>query len=132
MTHESITRIRREHPDALLVAHPECTKAVRMLADEVCSTEKMVNFCRDSRAKALIIATEVGMLHRLQKECPEKQFIPAPTEKCACNECRFMKMNTLEKLHDCMANRTPEVTLDDAIIERAHQPIERMLEISAR
>ena len=131
-THESITRIRREHPDAPLVAHPECTKAVRMLADEVCSTEKMVNYCRDSRAKAVIIATEVGMLHRLQKECPEKQFIPAPTEKCACNECRFMKMNTLEKLHDCMANRTPEVTLDDAIIERAHQPIERMLEISAR
>ena len=79
-----------------------------MLADEVCSTEKMVNFCRDSPAKAVIIATEVGMLHRLQKECPEKQFIPAPTEKCACNECRFMKMNTLEKLHDCMANRTPE------------------------
>ncbi|GIT05150.1 MAG: hypothetical protein CM1200mP29_05610 [Verrucomicrobiota bacterium] len=105
-THESITRIRREHPDAPLVAHPECTKAVRMLADEVCSTEKMVHFCRDSRAKAVIIATEVGMLHRLQKECPEKQFIPAPTEKCACNECRFMKMNTLEKLHDCMANRT--------------------------
>jgi quinolinate synthase len=103
-----------------------------MLADEVCSTEKMISFCRDSRAKVLIIATEVGMLHRLQKECPEKQFIPAPTEKCACNECRFMKMNTLEKLHDCMANRTPEVTLDDAIIERARQPIERMLEVSAR
>jgi quinolinate synthase len=103
-----------------------------MLADEVCSTEKMVHYCRDSRAKAVIIATEVGMLHRLQKECPEKQFIPAPTEKCACNECRFMKMNTLEKLHDCMANRTPEVTLDAAVIERARQPIERMLEISAR
>ena len=131
-THESITRIRRDYPDAPLVAHPECTKAVRMLADEVCSTEKMVDYCRDSRAKAVIIATEVGMLHRLQKECPDKQFIPAPTEKCACNECRFMKMNTLEKLHDCMANRTPEVTLDDAIIERARQPIERMLEISAR
>ena len=76
--------------------------------------------------------SSLELLHRLQKECPEKQFIPAPTEKCACNECRFMKMNTLEKLHDCMANRTPEVTLDDAIIERAHQPIERMLEISAR
>ncbi|HJN90141.1 MAG TPA: quinolinate synthase NadA, partial [Verrucomicrobiota bacterium] len=98
----------------------------------VCSTEKMVHFCRDSRAKAVIIATEPGMLHRLQKECPEKQFIPAPTDKCACNECHFMKMNTLEKLHDCMANRSPELTLPDDIIERARQPIERMLEISAR
>ena len=131
-THESVTRIRREYPEAPLVAHPECTKAVRMLADEVCSTEKMVNFCRDSRADAIIIATEVGMLHRLQKECPGKKFIPAPTEKCACNECRFMKMNTLEKLHDCMANRTPEVMLDDDVIDRARQPIERMLEISGK
>ena len=131
-THDSITRIRREHPEAPLVAHPECTKAVRMLADEVCSTEKMVTYCQAAESDAIIIATEVGMLHRLQKECPDKQFIPAPTEKCACNECHFMKMNTLEKLHDCMAKRTPEVTLSPEIIERARLPIERMLEISAR
>ena len=131
-THDSITRIRREHPEAPLVAHPGCTKVVRMLADEVCSTEKMVTYCQAAESDAIIIATEVGMLHRLQKECPEKQFIPAPTEKCACNECHFMKMNTLEKLHDCMANRTPEVTLSPEIIERARLPIERMLEISAR
>ena len=130
-THDSISRIRREHPNALLVAHPECTKAVRILADEVCSTEKMVHYCQDAESDAIIIATEVGMLHRLQKECPDKQFIPAPTEKCACNECHFMKMNTLEKLHDCMAKRTPEVTLSPEIIERARLPIERMLEISA-
>ena len=72
------------------------------------------------------------MLHRLQKECPDKKFIPAPTDKCACNECRFMKMNTLEKLHDCMANLNPRIELPAALIERARLPIERMLEISAR
>ena len=131
-THASITRIRREHPDAPLVAHPECTKAVRMLADEVCSTEKMVSYCRNSPAKDIIIATEAGMLHRLEKECPGKNFIPAPSDICRCNECRFMKMNTLEKLHDCMANLQPRVELSPETIERARLPIERMLEISAR
>ncbi len=131
-THAAITRIRREHPDAPLVAHPECTKAVRMLADEVCSTEKMVTWCKASRARTVIIATEAGMLHRLQKECPDKTFVPAPTENCRCNECRFMKLNTLEKLHDCMADLAPRVELPADVIERARRPIERMLEISAR
>jgi quinolinate synthase len=131
-THASITRIRREYPDAPLVAHPECTKAVRMLADEVCSTERMVDFCRRSPARQIIIATEAGMLHRLRRECPDKEFIPAPTDHCRCNECRFMKMNTLEKLHDCMVHLSPRVELSPEIIARARLPIERMLEISAR
>jgi quinolinate synthase len=131
-THASILRIRREFPEAPLVAHPECTKAVRMLADEVCSTEKMVHFCKQTSARAIIIATEAGMLHRLKRECPDKEFIPAPTDNCRCNECRFMKMNTLEKLYDCMVNLEPRIELSDAILERARLPIERMLEISAR
>ncbi len=131
-THAAITRIRRDHPDAPLVAHPECTKAVRMLADEVCSTEKMVTWCRANPANAIIVATEAGMLHRLEKECPDKTFIPAPTETCRCNECRFMKLNTLEKLHDCMLNLAPRVELDPDLIARARAPIERMLAISAR
>ena len=131
-THASIFRIRQQYPDAPVVAHPECTKAVRMLADEVCSTEKMVEYCRKSPAAAFIIATEAGMLHRLKKECPGKEFIPAPTDNCRCNECRFMKMNTLEKLYDCMADLSPRVELDPAVIERASLPIDRMLEISAR
>jgi quinolinate synthase len=130
-THASISRIRREHPGAPLVAHPECTKAVRMLADEVCSTEKMVQFCRQSPSRHIIIATEAGMLHRLQKECPDKDFIPAPTDKCRCNECRFMKMNTLEKLHDCMLNKAPAIEMEATLMDRARRPIERMLEISA-
>jgi len=100
-----------------------------MLADEICSTEKMVSYCRQTPAREIIIATEAGMLHRLQKECPEKVFIPAPTDNCRCNECKFMKMNTLEKLHDCMVNRSPRIELRPEIIERARLPIERMLEI---
>lgn len=131
-THQSIVRIRQEFPEAPLVAHPECTKAVRMLADEVCSTEKMVAYCKNHAAKAFIIATEAGMLHRLERECPGKTFIPAPTDNCRCNECRFMKMNTLEKLYNCMADLRPTVELSSEIISRARLPIDRMLEISAR
>ncbi|MFO1501141.1 MAG: quinolinate synthase NadA [Verrucomicrobiota bacterium] len=131
-THANILRIRDEFPDAPVVAHPECTRAVRILADEVCSTEKMVEYCKRSPARAIIIATEAGMLHRLQKECPDKRFIPAPTAHCRCNECRFMKLNTLEKLYDCMLQLSPRVELGDQIIRAARQPIERLLEISAR
>ncbi|MFM1941296.1 MAG: hypothetical protein RI897_278 [Verrucomicrobiota bacterium] len=130
-THAAISRIREQHPDAPLVAHPECTKAVRMLADEVCSTEKMVTYCRNSTASTLIIATEAGMLHRLKKHCPDKTFIAAPTEKCACNECKYMKLNTLEKLHDCLLKRSPSVEMPAELLERAKLPIQRMLEISA-
>jgi quinolinate synthase len=131
-THAGVTRIRREFPDAPLVAHPECTKAVRMLADEVCSTEKMVDFCKRSPAQAILIATEAGMIHRLRKECPGKRFIPVPVENCRCNECKFMKMNTLEKLHDCMANLAPRIELSQDILDKARAPIERMLAISAQ
>jgi len=130
-THNAITRIRREHPEAPLIAHPECTRAVRMLADEVCSTEKMVTWCRQHPSTAIIVATEAGMLHRLEKECPGKTFIPAPTENCRCNECRFMKMNTLEKLLACMQNLEPRLELPQHILDHARAPIERMLEISA-
>lgn len=131
-THQTISRFREQYPNAPLVAHPECTRAVRMLADEVCSTEKMVEYCKRSPAKEIIIGTEAGMIHRLRKECPDKVFIPAPTDNCRCNECRFMKMNSLEKLHDCMVNLGPKVELPEEIIHRARLPIERMLEISSR
>ncbi len=131
-THAGITRIRREFPDAPLVAHPECVKAVRMLADEVCSTEKMVDFCKRSPAPVFLIATEAGMIHRLNKECPGKRFVPVPVENCRCNECKFMKMNTLEKLYDCMVSQAPRVELSEAIIKRARLPIDRMLEISSQ
>ena len=128
-THESIMRVRREYPDAPVVAHPECVKSVRMLADHICSTEGMVKFTRESDAGSFIIVTEEGMLHRLRKEVPNKKFIPGPTNHCPCNRCEFMKMNTLEKLHACLRDLQPEVNVLAEIRRRALQPIERMLAI---
>ena len=129
-TRDSILRIREEYPDAPVVAHPECPFAVRLLADEVCSTEKMVHYCRDHPAKQFIIATESGMLHRLRRECPGKEFIPGPTEHCACADCRYMKLNTMEKLYRCLRDLEPRVEMEESIRKRAEQPILRMLEIS--
>src|ERR1700760_633914 len=129
-TKNSIGAIRERYPAAPVVAHPECTFAVRMLADEICSTEKMVGYCRDSEAEAFIIVTESGMLHRLKKEIPGKTFIPGPTDTCACADCRFMKKNTLEKLRDALANLAPEILLPEPIRRRAEVPIIRMLELS--
>ncbi len=129
-TARSIARIREEFPNAPVVAHPECTYAVRMLADEVCSTEKMVAFCKDSPAKEIIVVTEAGMLHRLKKEIPGKTFIPGPTENCFCGECRYMKKNTLQKAYDALLNMEPEITLPESIRARAELPILRMLELS--
>jgi quinolinate synthase len=129
-TARSIAKIRDEYPNAPLVAHPECTYAVRMLADEVCSTEKMVTFCRESPANEVIIVTEAGMLHRLRKEIPSKTFIAGPTEHCACAECRFMKMNTLQKAYDALLKMEPEIILPEPLRKRAEAPILRMLELS--
>lgn len=129
-TRQSIERIKSEWPDAPVVAHPECTYAVRMLADEVCSTEKMISYCQSSPARAFVIVTESGMLHRLRRELPDKTFIPGPTDHCACADCRFMKMNTLEKLHDALLNLSPEIILPESIRARAELPIRRMLELS--
>lgn len=129
-TRQSIERIKEQHPDAPVVAHPECTLAVRLLADEVCSTEKMVSYCRDSPADAIIIVTESGMLHRLQREVPGKLFIPGPTDHCACADCRYMKLNTMEKLHASLENLAPEIIMPEAIRKRAEMPILRMLEWS--
>ena len=129
-TGESISRIREEHPNAEVIAHPECTYAVRMLADVVCSTEKMVTYARDSSASQFIVVTEEGMLHRLRKEVPGKLFIGGPTDNCSCAECRFMKMNTLEKLRNCLRDLTPEVDMREDIRAQAEAPILRMLELS--
>lgn len=130
-TRQSIDRIRAEYPGAPVVAHPECTAAVRMLADEVCSTEKMISYCKANPAEAFIIVTESGMLHRLRRECPEKTFIPGPTDLCACADCRYMKLNTLEKLYDALLNLQPEIILPEPLRARAELPIRRMLELSA-
>ena len=129
-TRESIARIRAEHPGAPVVAHPECTQAVRLLADEVCSTEKMVGYCKSSPADTFIIVTESGMLHRLKREIPGKTFIAGPTDRCACADCRYMKLNTLEKLRDCLRDLKPEIVISEDLRARAELPIRRMLELS--
>jgi len=129
-TRDSINRIKSEYPDALVVAHPECTAAVRLLADEVCSTEKMISYCKNAPVKDIIVVTESGMLHRLQKECPDKNLIPGPTDRCACADCRYMKMNTLEKLRDCLESLQPRVEMEESLRARAELPLLRMLEQS--
>ena len=129
-TRESISRIKEEYPDALVVAHPECTEAVRLLADEVCSTEKMISYCRDAPVDDIIVVTESGMLNRLRKEVPDKNLIAGPTDRCACADCRFMKMNTLEKLHDCLDRLDPQVIVPEHLRQRAEAPLMRMLEQS--
>jgi quinolinate synthase len=137
---ESLLQIRRQFPEAKVVVHPESLREVRDLADAICSTEKMITYCKTSPAEQFVIVTESGIIHRMQKECPGKQFICAPTfdvmrtptDNCRCSECKFMKMNTLEKVRDCMKNLAPRVELPPEILKRARLPIERMLEISAR
>ena len=129
-TRDSIHKIKEDYPDALVVAHPECTTAVRLLADEVCSTEKMISFCQNAPVKDIIVVTESGMLHRLQKECPDKNLIAGPTDNCACADCRYMKMNTLEKLHSCLENLSPTVELPEDLRVKAEKSLLRMLEQS--
>jgi quinolinate synthase len=137
---ESLLRLRQQFPEAKVVVHPESLREVRDLADAVCSTEKMITFCKKDPARQFVVVTESGIIHRMQKECPGKEFIcaptvdvmRAPTDPCRCSECKYMKMNTLEKVRDCMKNLAPRVELSADVIRRARLPIERMLEISAR
>jgi len=126
-TAESLAALRAKHPGAKVVAHPECLPVVRSMADEVCSTEKMIAYCKAPPANAFIIVTESGMLHRLRKEVPGKEFVAGPTDTCSCNECEFMKKNTLEKAIAALENLSPEIVLDEDIRRRAIVPIERML-----
>lgn len=137
---DSLLRTREAYPDAKIVVHPEALREVRDLADIVCSTEKMITYCKTDPAQRFVIVTESGIIHRMQKECPGKEFICAPTfdvmrmptDNCRCSECKYMKMNTLVKVRDCMHRLAPRIELPADIIQRARLPIERMLEISAR
>lgn len=131
---EKIVEIKREHPDALILAHPECKSAVLKLADVVGSTAALLKYAVKHPEQSYIVATESGILHEMRKQCPNTVFIPAPPadSTCACNECSYMRLNTLEKLRDCLRDETPEITVDPAVAVRAVKPIERMLEISAR
>ena len=129
---ERLLKLKEEYPGAKVLAHPECKKSLVMLADKVGSTAALIKYAVDSDEKTFIVATESGIIHELRKRCPGKTFIPAPPDEagCACNECGYMKLNTLEKLRDCLRDETPEINIDPSIAEKARRPIERMLELS--
>lgn len=130
---EKIEDLRNEYGDAKFIAHPECEDHILAMADYIGSTSGMLKFTIEDSSQTYIVATESGILHQMQKASPHKKFIPAPPNNaCACNDCPYMKLNTLEKLYNCMYYEQPEVVLSDDIIQRARRPIERMLEISAQ
>ena len=129
---EKIKELKKEHPQAEILVHPECRKPLQMIADKVGSTAVLLKHAVESPVKEFIVATESGILHEMERKCPEKTFIPAPPEDstCGCNDCSFMKLNTLEKLYNCLRYEQPEIIVDKELAEKARRPIERMLELS--
>ncbi|MBC8121454.1 MAG: quinolinate synthase NadA [Gemmatimonadaceae bacterium] len=130
---KKLIRLKVEHPGAAVIAHPECEPNLLNHADFIGSTTALLKYAQASDRQSFIVLTEAGIIHQMQKACPDKTFIPAPPEaSCACNECPFMRLNTLEKLYLCMRDRTPEVDLDETLRLKALKPIERMLAMSPR
>jgi quinolinate synthase len=126
-----LTVLKTDHPDAELIAHPECEDPVLEEASFIGSTSALLAHVKQSPLSKFIVATEPGILHQMELQAPGKTFIPAPPEaNCACNECPYMKLNTLEKLHHCMATRSPEISMSPSLIDRALAPIQRMLQMS--
>jgi quinolinate synthase len=130
---EKITKLKIRHPNAKVIAHPECEEAVLRVADYIGSTTGLLKYTQLDSAKEFIVVTESGILHQMQKASPGKTFIPGPpTNNCACNDCPHMKLNTLEKLYLCMEYETPEITMEEGLRLAARKPIDRMLQISAQ
>ena len=131
---EKILELKKDHPRAKVLVHPECRKPLQLIADKVGSTAMLLKYAIENPATEFIVATESGILHEMQLRCPEKTFIPAPPNDstCGCNDCSYMKLNTLEKLYNCLRYEMPEVKVDAELMESARRPIERMLELSAK
>jgi quinolinate synthase len=131
---EKILELKKQYPEALILAHPECKKAILTIADFIGSTAALLNFATKNDEKTFIVATESGILHEMKKRNPNKIFIPAPPNDstCTCNECSFMRLNTMEKLRDCLLNESPEILIEENLREKAVKPILRMLEISEK
>lgn len=129
---EKIIEMMDQHPDAEFIAHPECEKPVLLLAKFIGSTTALLGYVQKSISRKFIVATESGILHQMVKACPEKIFIPAPSvdSTCGCNDCSYMKLNSLQKLYICLKHEQPEIILPDDVIQKARLPIQRMLEIS--
>lgn len=130
---EKITKLKVRHPNAKVIAHPECEEAVLKLADYIGSTTALLKYTVENDAQEFIVATETGIIHQMQLKSSDKTFIPAPPDNmCACNECPYMKLNTLEKLYLCMEYEEPQIIMDEALLKASKKPIERMLEISKK
>ncbi len=133
LTVDAILNLKEKHPDAKVVAHPECKPQILEIADFVGSTTGLLNFTRNDPAKKFIVATETGILYQMYLQSPEKEFLVVPSdETCACNDCPYMKLNSMEKLYLALENESPVITLDKQVMEQARKPIERMLEISKK
>lgn len=131
---EKMVELKKQHPESLVLAHPECKSAVLALADHIGSTASLLKYATESKCKTFIVATESGILHEMKKKNPDKVFIPAPPNDstCACNECNFMRLNTLEKLYNCLKFEMPEIFVDRELGKKALRPIQKMLDISAK
>lgn len=129
---EKLVKLKSEHPEAEVLAHPECKRPLLLMADFIGSTQALLNYTINSDKKSFLVATESGIIHEMQKKNPDKEFIPVPPNDstCACNECNFMRLNTLEKLYKCLLNETPEILVDEEVRVKAVKPILRMLEMS--
>ena len=129
---KKLLELKKTYPNAVVLAHPECKQQVLLVSDFIGSTQALLNYTMESDKTELIVATESGILHEMQKRNPNKTFIPVPPNDstCACNECEFMRLNTLEKLYNCLKNEQPEILVDEKIREKAVKPILRMLEMS--
>lgn len=128
---ENILKLKQENPDAPVVAHPECNGAVLAVSEFIGSTKAMLNYIAKSEHRRFIVATESGILYEMRRNNPDKEFIAVPSgENCACTDCSYMKMNTLEKLYRCLRDEQPEITLSEELIEKAARPIVRMLDMS--
>ena len=129
---EKLISLRKQYPEAKVLAHPECRQTIIALADVVGSTQALLNYAINSDSRQFLVATESGILHEMTQRCPGKEIIPVLPEDstCACNECNFMRLNTLEKLYNCLKNETPEIQVDESLREKAVKPILRMLEMS--
>lgn len=131
---EKILALKKENPGAKIIAHPECEKPVLLVSDHIGSTASLLKFSQSDNAQKYIVATESGIIHQMQKASPKKLFIPAPPNDstCACNDCEYMKLNTLKKLYVCMKYEMPEIEISDELIKKAEKPIHKMLEISKK
>lgn len=130
---EAIIKMKEDNPDAKLIAHPECNAPVLELADFIGSTTAMLKFTQSDDSKKYIVATETGIIHQMQKNSPHKEFLIVPSdETCSCNDCPYMKLNTMEKLYLALLNEKPSISLEAEIIEKARKPIQRMLDISKK